>query len=229
MRYNLTYLVTNLFRKAAPVSCQTIGHFYICRLTGKVDDAIDHLSEISNGNSTAVDIGANRGLYTYPMRSVFDTVHAFEPIKEHVECLEHLGSSVNVHNVALSDEEGEAILHIPTKNGSYFTGWSSLEPGEQEIYATCEERSVKVSTLDSFNLEEVGLIKIDVEGHELTVLRGAESTIRRCKPHLLIEVWSKNRKEVSDFFEEVGYKKTTLTEVKSDNQYPAITMYVPRL
>src|SRR6266568_3035020 len=49
------------------------------------------------------------------------------------------------------------------------------------------ERVVEVRTLDSFEFSDVAMIKIDVEGHEEAVVAGAEETIRRCRPSLLIE------------------------------------------
>jgi hypothetical protein len=47
---------------------------------------------------------------------------------------------------------------------------------------------VPVRALDDFELQDVGFIKIDVEGYELATLRGADATIRRCRPNLLIEI-----------------------------------------
>ena len=51
-----------------------------------------------------------------------------------------------------------------------------------------EKRKVEVRTLDSFGFTDVDLIKIDVEGHEYSVLEGSLLTIQRCKPILLIEI-----------------------------------------
>ena len=53
---------------------------------------------------------------------------------------------------------------------------------------TVETIRVPLRTLDSYNLSNIGFIKIDVEGHELDVLRGAEVTLRRDQPNLLIEI-----------------------------------------
>jgi hypothetical protein len=48
--------------------------------------------------------------------------------------------------------------------------------------------SVQIKTMDQFDLADVGFIKIDVEGFELSTLKGAENTLRRCRPNLLVEI-----------------------------------------
>jgi hypothetical protein len=64
--------------------------------------------------------------------------------------------------------------------------------------------------LDDYNLASVGFIKIDVEGHELAVLRGGLKTIQRCLPMLLIEIEDRHKpralKEVCELLGEIGYE-----------------------
>jgi hypothetical protein len=75
--------------------------------------------------------------------------------------------------------------------------------------APFEKRVVHVNTLDSYHFDDVDLIKIDVEGHELAVIEGAVDTILRCKPHLIIEIEqrhiSKPIDEIFDFILQQGY------------------------
>jgi hypothetical protein len=65
-------------------------------------------------------------------------------------------------------------------------------------------------TLDSYALEDVGFVKIDVEGHELAALRGAEQTLRRCRPLVLVEVEDRHRPDavssVRAFMATMGYE-----------------------
>lgn len=77
-----------------------------------------------------------------------------------------------------------------------------------------------VSKLDLFNLD-CSLIKIDVEGYELNVLRGAIKTIKRNRPVIFVE-FIKNTKEITDLMKSLGYKS------RNDfNQGTKVRMYVP--
>lgn len=80
----------------------------------------------------------------------------------------------------------------------------------EKIDCVYEKRVVEVKTLDSFNLNDVDLIKIDVEGHEKRVLVGSLDTISRCKPILLIEIEQRHIdydiNEIFSFIENLGYQ-----------------------
>jgi len=84
--------------------------------------------------------------------------------------------NVRVHEVALSDQAGTSRLLVPMDNGLARLASSDAVQAQVELGATTE-RPVKTLTLDSFGLVDVGFLKIDVEGHELAVLRGADETI----------------------------------------------------
>ena len=88
-----------------------------------------------------------------------------------------------------------------------------------------KEFSVTMRKIDSLNIENIGLIKIDVEGFEMDVLRGAEKTIRIQKPTLIIEneiVHTDDPFEVFDFMKKIGYqifyvdKKLNLTKLNNE-------------
>ena len=75
---------------------------------------------------------------------------------------------------------------------------ASLEKRDSE----CELRSVKVSTVDSYEFDDVDLIKIDVEGHEKSVIEGALKTIKKTQPILLVEIEQRHiEKEIEDIFQ----------------------------
>ena len=75
------------------------------------------------------------------------------------------------------------------------------------------ESMVYVRTLDSFSLDDVTLLKVDVEGHEVELLNGATQTIRRNRPVVLIEVKDRNRSAVSDYFRDRGYVERRLKDL----------------
>ncbi len=85
---------------------------------------------------------------------------------------------VIVHPVALSDRRGEVELQ---PGGAANTGHARIMPGGS-VRAQAE-------TLDSFALEDVRLLKVDVEGSEPQVLAGAAATIARWHPLVVIEDW----------------------------------------
>ena len=79
-----------------------------------------------------------------------------------------------------------------------------------EKYLGQETNSIQVSTdyLDNktFKVHKPSLIKIDVEGHELEVLKGGEKKLSQCKPILLIESFPPNLDKVVNFLTKLGYK-----------------------
>jgi FkbM family methyltransferase len=124
----------------------------------------------------AIDVGGHVGLWSFNLSHEFDEVHAFEPVAAHRECFlanTLACDNITLHACALGDHEGMvAIRTEPTSSGD------SRVDGDGDI---------PMHTLDSFALSRVDLIKIDTEGHELFVLRGAEETIARCKPVICVE------------------------------------------
>jgi FkbM family methyltransferase len=138
---------------------------------------------------TAVDIGAHVGISVHQWAPLFEHVHAFEPMVDHFECLElntAKFSNVTRHNCAMSNQS--AML-----NGAYrsMKNSGSFQLVDDEFVAVNHKKAkiydIPSRKLDEFELESVDLVKIDVEGWEFEVLRGAEQTIRRCKPVLMVE------------------------------------------
>ncbi|MEO0983582.1 MAG: FkbM family methyltransferase [Pseudomonadota bacterium] len=134
----------------------------------------------------AVDVGANKGVYTYFLSRLCDRVVAFEPNPRLAGTIGAYGlKNVEIRTKALSDVEGDATLHIPlSRAGRLQNNIASLEHADGDSEAV----AVPVSSLDAERLTDVSFVKIDVEGHELSVLRGAEQTLRRDRPTLLVEV-----------------------------------------
>jgi FkbM family methyltransferase len=133
---------------------------------------------------TFYDIGSNWGYFSLfaASRRQRVVVHAFEPhpltFGDLKSCVEQAGLAeiVTCHNLALSSADGEAFIHIPGR----------LHSAEAEV---SRSHGIPIVTrrLDTMGLPLPDLIKMDVEGHEIEVLRGAESTLRRAKPFLVFE------------------------------------------
>ena len=130
-------------------------------------------------HGVALDIGANVGLWSRSLCKNFTTVLAFEPVAMFRECLSKNISADNlqVKNFALGDKRTQATMIITEGN----TGHTHIDPatlgtGETEIYR-----------LDDLDLDEVDYIKMDCEGYEYRILQGAEQTICRCRPVVVVE------------------------------------------
>ena len=137
--------------------------------------------------SCAIDVGANVGLFTYAFSRNSDSVEAFEPLPECAEVLSKFAKirrNVRVHPIALSDDSGTATIHVPYRDATPLHGWATL----REYSGEHTSHNVQLATLDSFGFTNVSVIKIDVEGHEMAVIRGAQETLKREKPVLLIEI-----------------------------------------
>lgn len=175
-------------------------------------DEIGFLLKQDLAGKLAVDIGANRGIYSFWMhKKVGPTgrVVGFEPQPEMIEALNRLRNSFKLSNftivnAGLSTEPGE--LQLVRKPDHWGGASFEREPTGDE-----ESMIVPVTTLDLHAAEHfdrpVGFIKCDVEGHEPMVFRGAERVLREDRPTLLFEC---HEKQVSDgeffgYLEGLGY------------------------
>jgi len=128
---------------------------------------------------TAVDVGAHVGIISYQLSQLFDAVESFEINPDLFPCLEEnikrqQCSNVTLHQTGIGNET--AFVDITRKAKTLGTHITPKSTG-----------NIPVRTLDSFELENVDFIKIDVEGFETNVIKGAFETIRRCCPVILFE------------------------------------------
>jgi FkbM family methyltransferase len=166
----------------------------------------------------AVDVGANKGAYLYWMRREVGPggrVYAFEPQPGLARYLESVRQgmdweNVSVREVALSDSAGRKALHVP--------GWENSPGASLEEAVGGTAREVDVDTLDR-QLEQAGriaLVKVDVEGHELAVFRGAARTLAAFRPALLFEsemrhLSGRSPHEVFSYLRGLGYRGAFFT------------------
>ena len=175
------------------------------------------LKSLVEKGTIAVDIGANKGAYTYALSRIVGKkglVLAFEPIAELADYLSRACSQlrlpVQIEQCCLSDKEGFADLFIPIEDNELQTGLASLaktENGHSDI------RKVETKKLDDLLKDRdrrVSFIKCDVEGHEIAVFHGALEILKSDRPNLLVEIEQRHFEEPLekhfDFFQEQGYK-----------------------
>jgi len=168
---------------------------------------IEWCKQFCQPDKVFLDIGAHSGTYTISLSSHCQHVYSFEPQKmtyyalcggvalsgkENITCLQYgLGSKEQV---------GKQTLNIVSHDG----GGSTLHTNRTS--AILKQEDIDIKTLDSFSLENVGFIKMDVEENELYVLQGAIETLKRCHyPKLLFESNFENQTLFS-YILNIGYK-----------------------
>jgi FkbM family methyltransferase len=168
------------------------------------------LKERAKQGSIVLDIGANVGVYSLLMArwvGPVGRIYAFEPapqtlrdLRAHV-AMNKMNEQIEVVDRAVSDQKGEAIFYAHNTSGE-----NSLNPGFAKRLSEAQAVKVPVTTVDQFceaNNLAPKLLKIDVEGFELHVLRGARETLLRYRPSLVIEMHPMFWKEIGVTVEEV--------------------------
>lgn len=143
-----------------------------------------------------VDVGANTGFYTFIVlcSDLGNAAVCFEPDAKVLDILRtnidlnRLGGRTLVHPVALSDHAGTAKLFIPDQSHGLVESSSSLEQSFKPHHSAAIE--VELARLDDMlsRAGPVNLIKVDVEGHEKKTISGAEQTIARHRPIVVVEL-----------------------------------------
>lgn len=151
---------------------------------------------------TAVDVGAHIGTWSVLMASVFEKVHAFEPLPETYFCLKRNLNNRGLENVfthwtALGDRSGLTDMSVDSQSDGYFNSYAAH---------VVEGNKFPMEKLDAFGLENVDFLKIDVEGTEADVLRGAEETIMRDRPVIFLER-KRNKEAIDEMMEKLNYRK----------------------
>ena len=181
----------------------------------------------ANKNKVFIDGGAHMGAYSILLADSFKEVHSFEAQRRTYNQLcgnIFLNEKNNVHayNVALtkpSRANTTTTLSIVSEDGG---GSTICEPHQPVL----RQEKVKTKTIDSFHLENVGLIKLDIEGNELSALQGATHTLNRCgKVPIIFEAnndewFAAKKKELFNYLYVTQYE---IREIRPfDNMYVAM-------
>ena len=165
---------------------------------------------------TILDIGAHHGYYALLAARLMEDkgkIYAFEP--DPLNCNHFLHNiaankmkSIHVYPLALSDQTSETTFFAADGLGSL-----QFNPIVRAFNVETERISVHTRTLDQVvrddNIRRIDLIKIDVEGSELLVLKGARDTLKRMNADILMDVDSRNnyeRMELFTFLQDLGYR-----------------------
>lgn len=171
------------------------------------EDEVRLFAQILQPGMAAFDVGANIGAFTVPLSKLVGRtgrVAAFEPQPElfsvlESNCQQNYVNNALLYNVAVGDTGRSVRLDpIDYETGGNFGG----------VGVTADDTGdVPMAALDELPLPEVNFLKIDVEGYELGVVRGAEKIIQRCRPVLYVENDrpSNSKTLIEDLFER-GYR-----------------------
>jgi FkbM family methyltransferase len=154
----------------------------------------------------AIDIGAAEGMWSYYLSHFYEKIYSFEPRQNSADFLKKImPKNVVTYNSALSNIVGKGKLKIPIIDNNEKNGLASLE----NVKGKYIEIITSIFTLDSYSLSHIDFIKIDVEGHEYKVLGGAEKTIKKNLPVMVIEIEQRHlsfpMSEVFIILEDYGY------------------------
>lgn len=161
---------------------------------------IQLLRNFLNDESIVYDIGANIGYHTVAFSVLAKHVYAFEPNKKNIDLLhkntDHL-KNVEIHEVAVGNNNETVLIEDfdLDRPGNY----GELHIKDVGIPSKC----VRLDDVDDIYYPD--LIKIDVEGYELHVLRGAINTIKEVNPIIFYEAHGSDLPEIYDFLTDLGY------------------------
>ena len=174
-------------------------------INNNYEKELNLIDRFSDKSKNAIDIGVYRGVYSLKLSQIFDHIHAFEPnplLFPYLNTnLKKIIKNISLYNLALSNQSGETELKLPLRSKSIFKenieelyqlGAASIHPENE--FEDFKKVQVKVEKLDNILINNIGFIKIDVEGHELEVIEGAKETITKYKPILLIEIEKRHSK-----------------------------------
>lgn len=181
--------IKTFVRDRLPARWQVPVKYRYLRATGGLEPELELLPLLIGPGERALDVGANYGTYALTLAGLGSRVDVFEPNPAIAAVLSAwaLGQDrVTIHALALSDRAGTAELVIPADaSGTEHDSSASIAPG---FAASGRRVTVPMATLDSLNISNAALIKIDVEGHEAAVLAGAQATIAASRPALIVEI-----------------------------------------
>ena len=192
-------------------------HWHLMHHPKTAEQELFYLDRLVPEGTITVDVGANCGLYTRKLARLSRRVHAFEPSHEMADLLRRTSArNVSVHEVALSDQAGNAELFIPQDGRDLIHGLASLQPAVGASSRAVAPVNVPTARLDAIVRQDVAFVKIDVEGHELNVLKGAVELLENSQPVFLGEAEERQRlratRSIFEFFEERSYRGFFLKE-----------------
>ncbi|MDB9860878.1 FkbM family methyltransferase [Amylibacter sp.] len=150
--------------------------------TGDIDIIHRYLRQYPKKNRACVDVGAHIGTTILPYSRLFHSTYGYEPNTGLFLFLKHNIFTNNIKNVTVKNKavlnrkfKGNIKRHSITTSGCYF-------------FEEDESGDIEAVSLDNEQLKNVDFLKVDTEGSEFLVLKGAEKLIKKYKPLIMMEI-----------------------------------------
>ena len=194
----LEFFLKNLFHLSDAFLLKKRANRYMRKNTEK---EIRVLEKLVHSSKASIDIGVYRGIYSFFLTDLSSYVYAFEAnplLHSKIKKSFKNKKNIKIENIAISSSAGETDLRIPIRDinadydyeQKYRLGTATIHNInnlENKQFETIKK--IKKISLDEYVFNhEIGFIKIDVEGHELDVIRGGKNFILKNKPVMLIEI-----------------------------------------
>ena len=199
------------------------------------NDLIKYVEKYLNDNSIILDIGANIGTWSIPLAIKNRKIYSFEPYDSsyYALCgnifLNNKESLIYPRHCAITDNINRKTK-IQLSESINIGGCKLIETNNSE-----QKNKYTLETLDSFQFDKIDLIKIDVEGHELNVLKSGEQTILKYKPVILFECWDieshhwndipNTNVELMNYIKSLGYQINKI-DIDGNDNYEAIPIFL---
>lgn len=229
------YYATNGNLKYALISRNDLISGAMCG--GGFEVGLHHIANEILKNSTdgiVLDIGANLGSFTVPIASNHPhlQIYSFEPqrIIYYQLCTNILLNrleNVYAHHFGISDSEWTKQLEVPNYSSEQNVGAFSVDTEVRSkdylVVTHGNKENITAKRLDTMQLKNIRLIKIDVEGHELEALQGASETIKLSNyPPIMLESWDQKfpdkQKQLFTYLNSIGY---TISRIDHNSNYLA--------
>jgi FkbM family methyltransferase len=176
------------------------------------------LMSLVNENSIFIDVGAHIGKYSLLLARRAKLVVAIEPDPISFSALKRAIMinklrKIVALNIAVSDTDGQCFF--------YMHRWSVVSSIKvsQGSFKTILVKSMTLDSIAKTLKTRIDVIKIDVEGAEVEVIKGAKNLLTQHKPKLVMEVWEDNFNNVIDLLEGLGYKYEILEHYINERYY----------
>jgi len=187
---------------------------------------------IKKTDSICVDVGANIGYYTILMSYYSNKVYSFEPVSEYFSILKNIciknkiEEKTVLHNFALSSENKETNINVTTESATLhmLDSWK-LQDMRQINKVLCFK-------MDDIINEKIDLIKIDCDGHDPFVIKGAENIIRKYKPIIVVEVaksyYKKSGWSFNDFYSYISSLEYSINSEENPEKVLCLDEFVKK-
>ena len=196
----LQYIAPNYYKQRFFKNLKDLNSENI--LSRKVEPELVWIKHYLHKSDVFMDIGANVGAYLYQLEDqlIHHNIIGFEPNKRLHLRLRRIFPDMRIFSLALSDSNTTAHFKVPVMNGKKIHSRGTLMTDlKEEGESDAEIIEVKVLRLDDWaeieHINKLNFIKIDVEGNELQTLRGAEKTIKKFRPTLMVEIEQRHHEE----------------------------------